>query len=81
MRNLSLLNMASEALTKKKFTSHVGDTVKRGADNLMLSIRNPEQRKKDIKDQQKNLKAKNDYLKVAQNKIKKTMANTDISTL
>tara|TARA_Y100001973_G_scaffold100345_1_gene161257 strand:- start:45 stop:1142 length:1098 start_codon:yes stop_codon:yes gene_type:complete len=81
MRNLSLLNMISEALTKKQFTSHVGDTVKRGANNLMLSINNPEQRAKDIAEQQKKLKAKKDLFKIAKKKYKKATDKVKISTL
>ena len=81
MRNLSLLNMVSEALTKKKFTNHVGDTVKRGANNLMLSINNPEQRAKDIEEQQKKLKAQKDLFKIAKKKYKKATDKVKISTL
>ena len=81
MRNLSLLNMISEGLTKKKFTSHVGDTVKRGANNLMLSINNPEQRAKDIEEQQKKLKAQKDLLKIAKKKYQKVTDKVKISTL
>ena len=81
MRNLSLLNMLSEALTKKKFTSHVGDTVKRGSNNLMLTLNNPEQRAKDIQEQQKKLAGQKDFLKIARKKVEKARDNTDISTL
>lgn len=81
MRNLSLLNMISEGLTKKKFTSHVGDTFNRGVNNLMLSINNPEQRAKDIAEQQKVLKSKNDLIKIAKNKYDKAVDKVKISTL
>ena len=81
MRNLSLLNMVSEALTKKKFTSHVGDTVTKGLNNLLLSINNPEQRAMDIAEQQKELKTKNDLIKIAKNKYAKAVDKVKISTL
>jgi len=81
MRNLSLLNMISEGLTKKKFTSHVGDTVKRGADNLRMTIVNPKQRAKDIKEQQDKLNTNKDFLKIARKNIKRTKNNMHISTL
>jgi len=71
MRNLSLLNMVSEALTKKKFTNHVGDTAKKGYDNFQLTINNPEQRAKDIKEQQEKLKAQTNY----NDKLKQLLIN------
>ena len=71
MRNLSLLNMVSEALTKKKFTNHVGDTAKKGYDNFKLTINNPEQRAKDIKEQQEKLKAQTNH----SDKLKQLLIN------
>ena len=71
MRNLGLLNMVSEALTKKKFTNHVGDTAKNGYDNFQLTINNPEQRAKDIKEQQEKLKAQTNY----NDKLKQLLIN------
>ena len=71
MRNLSLLNMVSEALTKKKFTNHVGDTAKKGYDNFQLTINNPEQRAKEIKEQQEKLKAQTNY----NDKLKQLLIN------
>jgi len=71
MRNLSLLNMVSEALTKKKFTNHVGDTAKKGYKNFQLTINNPEQRAKDIKEQQEKLKAQTNY----NDKLKQLLIN------
>ena len=81
MRNIGLLNMVSEQLTKKKFTTHVTDTAKRGYDNYQLTVNNPEQRKEDIEQQQMKLSATQNYLKPYQDNLRETIDSTDISTL
>tara|TARA_R100001594_G_scaffold8810_1_gene22180 strand:+ start:54 stop:1073 length:1020 start_codon:yes stop_codon:yes gene_type:complete len=81
MRNIGLLNMVSEQLTKKKFTTHVTDTAKRGYDNYQLTVNNPEQRKEDIEQQQMKLSATQNYLKPYQDNLRETIDSTDISTI
>ena len=61
MRNLSLLNMVSEGLTKKKFTTHVGNSAKEAYRNLDLTINNPKQRQQEILQQQEQLRAQTNY--------------------
>ena len=81
MRNLSLLNMVSEALTKKKATDHLTEATQRGYYNYMTSINNPEQRAQDIARQNEKLKAKKDFFEKTRNNVMKAKNTTQISTL
>tara|TARA_B100001250_G_scaffold134629_1_gene115118 strand:+ start:965 stop:2032 length:1068 start_codon:yes stop_codon:yes gene_type:complete len=81
MRNLSLLNMVSEAITKKKATDHLTESAQRGYYNYMTSVNNPEQRAMDIASQNEKLKAKKDFFESTRNNVMKAKNNTPLTTL